>query len=130
MSLWKVLAPVCVGALLCASFAPGVKADDWNWTKRTTFTTNEPMQISDVVLPAGSYVFQLANSDVERTLVEIFNADGTHLIAFVQAIPAYRAVSTNDTRLVTDEGRRNGPPVITEWFYPGEQDGLEFPVSK
>lgn len=40
---------------------PLVHADDWNQTTR--FTSSQPVQIPGRVLPAGTYRFQLADSD-------------------------------------------------------------------
>jgi len=42
-------------------------------------TLRGPMQIPGMVLPAGVYVFKLADSDPARNVVEVFNKDENHL---------------------------------------------------
>ena len=65
---------------------PVAHADDWNQTTRFTFS--EPVQIPGQVLPAGTYRFQLANTD-NRHLVQIFREDRT-LVATLHSIPRMR----------------------------------------
>ena len=60
----------------------------------TTITFNQPIQIPGQVLPAGSYLFKLANPDSDRTIVQIFNADRTVLYATLQTIPTDREEPT------------------------------------
>ena len=53
-------------------------------------TLRGPMQIPGMVLPAGVYVFKLADSDPDRNIVEVFNKDENHLYSTFLAIPAGR----------------------------------------
>jgi hypothetical protein len=63
-------------------FELAAHADEYN--QATTFTFSQPIQIPGQVLPAGSYLFKLANSDSDRDIVQIFNADGTSMQPFRQ----------------------------------------------
>src|SRR5258708_29667317 len=83
---------ICVGGLLALTylFAPPARADEWN--KRTEFQFSGPVEIPGVVLAPGKYVFELADSDSDRNLVQVFseNADGREtLITTLNVIPDY-----------------------------------------
>jgi hypothetical protein len=118
-----LLMVLCLGvAVLCASSA--AKADDWN--KETSMTFNQPVEIPGMVLAPGTYVFKLLDSPSDRSVVQVFNADESHLYKNVLAIPAYR-VETTDKPAVTFEERAKGTPeAVKDWFYPGDNYGQEF----
>jgi LPXTG-motif cell wall-anchored protein len=110
------------------------KADDWN--KETKVTFSGPVQIENTQLPAGTYVFKLADT-LDRHIVQIFNEDQTQVIATIMAIPDYRLTPADKTVVKfseTSDGSEasgtlpeSGVP-IKEWFYPGDNSGLEFKV--
>lgn len=114
---------LCVGVLLV--WAPlTAKADEWDM--KTTMTFNKPVQVPGMVLEPGTYVFKLADSPMDRNVVQIFNANETHLYENVLALPAYR-VEPSDKTVVTFRERAEGTPeAISAWFYPGSDSGIEF----
>ena len=74
MNRFKVGAMIFCLALVALAFPPGAKADEWN--KKTTVTFSAPVEIPGVgaqVLPAGTYVFKLLDSQSDRHIVQIFN---------------------------------------------------------
>ena len=71
-------------ALLSASLAPSLHADQWN--KKTVLTIKETIQLPHTVLQPGTYVFKLADSLSDRHTVQIFNTDESHIIATILAI--------------------------------------------
>src|SRR6266576_5663808 len=95
----------------------------------TTLTFNQPIQIPGQVLPAGTYLFKLANSDSGRDFVHIFNSDRTHLYATLQTIPTYRLDSTGHTVITLAEQGAGKLVVLLKWFYPGNLTGNEFLYS-
>lgn len=100
------------------------RADEWN--KETNVTLNAPLEIPGQVLPPGNYVFQLADSQVVRNIVQIFNEDKTHLIATVVGVTAYR-LEPSDTTLITREEEPAGhPEVLSRFFYAGDLSGVGF----
>jgi outer membrane biosynthesis protein TonB len=134
MKTIKSLAIVfCVGLFLLAS---SMQADIWN--KRTIFTFSGPVKVADTQLSAGTYVFKLMDSDSNRHIVQIFNADETQLISTIMAIPDYRLTPTGDTVIKFSESSdqsqasgtlpESGIP-IKEWFFAGDTAGVEFPVA-
>ncbi|HLN03565.1 MAG TPA: hypothetical protein VK335_30035 [Bryobacteraceae bacterium] len=100
------------------------KADDWN--KETNVTLSAPMEIPGQVLPAGNYVFQLADNQSDRNIVQIFNEDKTHLIATVIAIPAYRLEPSDTTVITREEEPAGRPEVLSRWFFAGDLRGVGF----
>jgi hypothetical protein len=113
-----------LGTLLAA----GIRADEWN--KKTTVTFGEPIQIPGAVLPAGTYVFKLMDSQSDRNIVQIFNADETHLFATILTIPDYRPNPSDKTVLSFDERPVGQPEALESWFYPGDNYGQEFVYPK
>src|SRR5438045_2460135 len=72
--------------------------------KRTTLTFDKAVEIPGKVLPAGTYVFQLADSLGSRHIVRVFAEDG-RILATVLTIPTRRLTTADDTRITFDEQR-------------------------
>lgn len=135
MSVLKtVTANVFCLALMGVVFSPGVKADDWN--QKTVMTFSGPVEIPGVhlkgwgVLPAGTYVFKLLDSQSDRHIVQIFNKDETQVFATILAIPNYRLKATGKTVVTFWERPAGEPNALRAWFFPGENYGQEFVYPK
>jgi len=117
---------LCLTTLLAGAVAmlPTAQANEWN--KESTVTFSSPVQIPGQVLPPGSYVFKLAESQTDRHIVQIFNEDQTQIIATIVAIPAYRLKPTDETEITFEERPAGGPDAVKRWFYPGDLDGVAF----
>lgn len=118
-------------ALLILAIPATVSGDERNLTTRVTF--NQPVEVpgsGSQVLPAGTYVFRLLNSLSDRHVVQIFNADQTHVFTTILAIPNYRERATNETVMTFRERAAGEPQAIRSWFYPGRQNGHEFVYPK
>ena len=127
MKLLKSLGTGLCLILLCIVVAPKAKADDWNHKTSITFST--PFEVPGVgqhILPAGTYVFKLMNSDSNRHIVQIFNADESQVLTTILAIPNYRLKSTGKTVVTFHEAPAGQPESIKAWFYPGEEWGEHF----
>jgi Protein of unknown function (DUF2911) len=92
----------------------------------TTITFSQPIQIPGQVLPAGTYMFTLADSDSDQNLVRIFNADRTVLYATLQTIATDRQNPTGHTVVALAEQGAGQPDALLNWFYPGRETGSEF----
>lgn len=103
-------------------------ADEWN--KATKLTFSEPVEVPGMVLVAGTYWFTLADNDTDRNVVQIWNSDRTHLITTILAIPDYRLRPTGKTVVHFEERPSDAPEAIHSWFYPGDNYGEEFVLSK
>ncbi len=123
MTAWKTLALGFGLVLASAPFLSNAKADEWN--KETKITFGNPVEVPGRVLLPGTYVFKLDESSTDRQLVEIYN-DNDRLVTTIPGIPDYRDDATSKTVITFSEGRQNAPEEVHEWFYPGENDGVEF----
>jgi hypothetical protein len=128
MKFVKTIFAVFTFALLGATLAFGARADTWN--KKTVVTFNQPVEIPGRVLPAGTYMFRLLDSPSDRHIVQIFNADGTQIIATILAINDYRLQPTGDTVMKFNERPGDSPEALRAWFYPGDNFGQEFVYPK
>jgi hypothetical protein len=134
MKLFKAATTVCCMALTAAVLAPGARADDWN--RKTTITFSGPVEIPGVhltgfgVLPAGTYVFKILDSQSDRHIVQIFSADETMIYATILAIPNYRLKATDKTVITFTERPAGEPEALRAWFYPGRNWGEEFVYPK
>jgi LPXTG-motif cell wall-anchored protein len=116
-------------AVLAGAFAPNhAKADEWN--KKTVLTINEPIQIRDTYLQPGQYVLRLLDSQSDRHVVQIFNADQSRLINTVLAIPKERLDVTGHSEFTFWETPAGKARAMRAWFYPGDLIGNEFPYPK
>jgi hypothetical protein len=121
-------------ALMGAVLAPYAKADDWN--RKTVITFSGPVEIPGVhltgwgVLPAGTYVFKILDSQSDRHIVQIFNKDETTIYATILAIPNYRLKATDKTVMTFRERPAGEPEALRAWFYPGRNWGEEFVYPK
>ena len=107
---------------------PNLRADEED--KKTIITFSEPVQVPGMTLPAGTYTFKLADSQSDRNIVQIFNADGTRLITTIMAIPDERLTPTGNTVVKFDERPRGQAEALKAWFYPGDNFGQEFVYPK
>jgi len=115
--------------MLCAVAVPNkMLADEWN--KATKLTFNEPVEVPGMVLDAGTYWFTLADSDADRHIVQIWNADRTHLVTTVLAIPDAHLQAAEKTVINFSERPSGSPEAIHAWFYPGDDFGQEFVYPK
>ena len=54
------------------------------------FTFSQPVALPGKTLPAGKYLFKLLDSPTTRTMVQVYNAEGTQQIAMFMTVPAER----------------------------------------
>jgi outer membrane biosynthesis protein TonB len=119
-----------VGALLLAATTVTFRAKADEWDKRTVITIDQPIQVTKTVLQPGTYVFRLLDSPSNRNIVEIYNADQTHLITTVLAINNYRLQPTGNSKFLFYETPEGSPKAVRAWFYPGDEYGQEFPYPQ
>ena len=98
--------------------------------KRTLFTFSGPVSMPGVTLPAGQYLFRLANPESGRNVVQVLNADGTkpYGMFFAMRAERFEPASTPEVRFM--ETAAGMPAAIKTWWYPGERSGYEFVYPK
>ena len=109
--------------LLGTFFVPKGRADASD--RKTIVTVNQPIQVPGKVLPAGTYVFKLLDSN-DPTLVAIYNADEMQLITTVRGISNTRRETPDKTILQLEERPSGRPEALKAWFYPGDDSGVAF----
>ncbi|HEY1910934.1 MAG TPA: hypothetical protein VGG73_08430 [Vicinamibacterales bacterium] len=122
-----VLKTICCAAVLTVMFAPGARADDYD--KKTILTFSGAVQIPGRTLPAGSYVFKLADTS-DRHIVRVFDKSEKTLIATLMAVPNQRMEVTDKPVVMFSERPAGSPQAIKVWYYPGEHTGNEFIYPK
>jgi hypothetical protein len=127
---------LCFAALAIYSSVAMAQYEQGDYNHKTTVTLSGPVEIPGVhvkgysVLPAGTYVFKLVNSTVDRHIVQIMDANESKVFATIMAIPNVR-IKRSDNTVITFKERPNGePPALRAWFYPGAAWGDEFVYSK
>lgn len=131
MKLLKGLGTLLCLAVLCVIAAPTATADDWN--RETIVTFSGPVEVPGVgehILPAGTYVFKIMDSEADRHIVQIFSQDKTHVLTTILAIPNYRLKVTGKTVITFRERPEGQPEALRAWFYPGHAWGEEFVYPK
>jgi hypothetical protein len=122
-ALCTVLLFILFGTLL----TPDARADQWD--KKTIVTFAEEVEIPGQVLPAGRYVFRLADNNTNRHIVQIWNADEDQIMATIMTIPNTRLEIPERSIFEFDERPSDSPPALKLWFYPGNSTGEEFVYS-
>src|SRR5260370_24760406 len=124
----RVLKCLCGAAALTMLLAPGARADQWN--KKTILTFSGPVQIPGATLPAGSYVFKLADLSGNRHVVQVFDKDEKKVITTLLAIPNERLDPADDPVVLFSERPAGSPQAVKVWFYPGERIGNQVVYSQ
>ncbi|MGZ7041833.1 MAG: hypothetical protein ACXVH7_08595, partial [Thermoanaerobaculia bacterium] len=127
----RVLKVVCGAAALAACslmFAPGAQADEWD--KKTFLTFSGPVQIPGATLPAGTYVFKLADLSGNRHVVQVFDKGEKKIFSTMMAIPRQRINPSDKPVVLFSERPTGSPQAIRVWYYPGDTIGNEFVYPK
>jgi len=104
--------------------APRIFADEAD--KKTDVTISGPIEVPGRVLPEGSYVFKLLDSQSDRNILEIFDKNEQHLVTTVLAVPNYKLRTASKPIITFEERAADSPEAIKAFFYPGDNYGLQF----
>jgi len=105
------------GRLGALALLPGAKADELEPKDRVHI--HGPVEIPGQVLPAGTYVFKLANSQSNRHIVQVFNKDGKTMYSETfLAIPDYRLRPSIKPIIKFHERPAGSPDAIKACFIP------------
>jgi hypothetical protein len=114
--------------VLVVALASGANA--FTSDKRTYFTFNQPVALPGMTLPAGTYMFRIANPDTSRNVIQVANKQGTESFALLHAIQATRPDAPKDSEIRFRETAAGSPPAVGSYWYMGERTGYEFIYSK
>jgi hypothetical protein len=124
----RIFGLACAVAVFVCLMAAPVSAQPLD--KRTLFTFSGPVTLPGVTLPAGQYLFRLADPNSSSKVVQVLNADGTKPYGLFFTIPAERLEPASSPEVRFMETASGTPAAIRTWWYPGERRGYEFIFPK
>ncbi len=93
---------------------------------RTYFTFSAPVTLPGVTLPAGKYIFRLADPDSSRKVINVLSGDGKRSLAMLHTIPNQATRAPKDAEIRFMETSARVPPPVKTWWYAGKAIGYEF----
>src|SRR5689334_3152243 len=128
----SIAAAVFTAVFLAAAIA--VSAQDSNVNQRTYLTFSGPVQMPGVTLPAGKYVFRLADTALHNVM-QVYDGEEKHIIGQWFFVPRNRteeqASDANGKPVVMFREMPEGmTPAIQYFFYPTDLTGKEFIYPK
>lgn len=114
-------------ALLVLLVAPAMPAaaQQTNAQEKTFLTFSNPVELPGVTLPAGTYVFRLADTP-GRNVVQVLDRTEGEVLGQWLFVQANRLDPTGETVVTFREERAGATPAVQYWFFPGEGIGKEF----
>jgi cobalamin biosynthesis Mg chelatase CobN len=98
-------------------------------SERTFMTFSNTVEMPGVTLPAGTYVFRLADTPT-RNVVQVLSQDEKDILGQWTFVQAQRPKATADTVVMFKEAPEGAKPAVQYWYYPGETIGKEFIYPK
>ena len=93
---------------------------------RTYFTFSAPVTLPGITLPAGKYIFRLADPDSSRKVINVLSGDGKRSLAMLHTIPNQAMKAPKDAEIRFMETSAQVPPPVKTWWYAGKAIGYEF----
>jgi hypothetical protein len=110
---------ICAGGVLATSaFAQTID-------KKVYFTFSGPVEIPGATLPAGKYLFHLADPDNGRQVLQVQSADRKKVYGMFFSMPAQRPSPPDEAEVRFMESASGSPAVIGTLWYAGERTGRE-----
>jgi len=122
---------IFVSALVIAlvTVLSGTTAAQTDTRDRTFLTFSGAVEMPGVTLPAGTYVFKLADTP-SRNVVQVWDRDEKKMIGHWLFVQADRPEVSQDTVIMFKETAAGTTPAVHFWYYPGERIGKEFVYPK
>ena len=122
----RIVHTLC-GVVLLGVLATSVTGASFDTRRTTHFTFSRSVQLPGVVLPAGSYTFQIANPGTSSDVVQVTSRDRSKAYALQITRVVYRPRSRDLKPAITlGETPAGTPPTVKEWYPGGETAGREF----
>ena len=99
-------------------------------TKRQYLTFTKPVLLPGVTLNAGTYIFEVPESDASPDIVRVTSRDGRiiYLTAFTNQVP--RPANVPETRLVSLKETAPGAPIPIAVWWTDATMGHEFVYTR
>lgn len=127
MLVRKIVHTLC-GVVLLGVLATSVTSAIFINPSRTThFTFSGAVQLPGVTLPAGTYTFEVVNSNSGSDVVSVMSRDRSKVYLLQITRPVYRqSASTLKATITLGETKAGTPPPVKAWFPESETRGREF----
>jgi hypothetical protein len=122
MTNWKLVRTGCTTAALALMVVGSVLAFGVNHRNELTFS--RPVALPGVVLPAGSYTFDMA-TDTAVDVVVVRNRTKVLYMGFTSTVKR-PAIMSKTAAITLGEASAHEPPPITTWYEIGRELGHEF----
>jgi hypothetical protein len=124
----KGFVATCVLLLLVCGLS--VSADASTFDKRTYFTFSQPISLPGVTLPAGTYLFRLADPTTGRKVVQVMSQNGMQSYAMMLSTPVQRQDVPDEPEISFIETPAGRPAAVKTWWHQGERTGYELIYSR
>ena len=118
-------ARVVAWLVLLVALAVPAAAQQTNVQEKTFLTFSNSVELPGVTLPAGTYVFRLADTP-GRNVVQVLDRSEGEVLGQWLFVQASRVEPTGETVVTFREQREGTTPAVQYWYFPGEAIGKEF----
>jgi len=121
---------VALAMVLLMSASAHVRAQGGTANKRTFLTFSGAVQVPGATLPAGNYVFRLANPNAQ-TIWQVLDGRERHVLSTFFDVPSPRRTTQEQNRaggrpvVIMGETAQGIPPAIRVLYYPTDLYGTE-----
>jgi len=127
----RLITSACAAALLTTMSAVPARAQGGPMDSRTEFTFNRPVELPNVTLPPGTYIFRFVDATTGRTVIQVQAKDaGSKNYGLFMTISAQRPRPSDEAELRFLETPAGQPAAVKTWWYPGNTIGREFIYPK
>src|ERR1700733_7231342 len=120
----RICGLVCAGTLLAG--LGNAPASAQTADERTFFTFSGPVELPDIALAPGRYMFRLISPSNDHSFVQVVSADGKEIYGLFFTLPIERAPLQNQAEVRFEEPAGGAPPAIRAWWNPYDSTGFEF----
>ena len=118
-------------AILTLTSATPARAQGGPMDSRTEFTFNQPVELPNVTLPPGTYIFRFVDATTGRKVMQVQAKDASSkTYGLFLTISAQRPRPSDDAELRFLETPAGQPAAVKTWWYPGNTIGREFIYPK
>ena len=126
MLVRKIVHTLC-GVVLLGVFAASTTGAFVDVRRTTYFTLSGTVQLPGVALPAGTYIFEVANPDGGGDIVRVLSRDRkkSYLMQFTHFVER-PSRGKLDATITLGETSAGVPPKVTAWYPQSEVRGRAF----
>src|SRR4030095_15906620 len=127
----RVFTSICAAGALAAAVTATPALAQQPLDSRTEFTFNTPVELPNVTLPPGTYVFRFVDATTGRKVMQVQAKDASSKsYGLFLTISAQRPKASDDAELRFLETPAGAPAAVKTWWYPGNTIGREFIYPK